>query len=97
MNALRLQRFPAGTVLLLMTALVGVGFCISSRYDDINRTPIYWLVAFTVAPLVSAGCVAVMWWQKNQPSWLISVATLLALVQCGLLCVTALWMLHYLG
>jgi hypothetical protein len=97
MHALKLQRFPAGTILLLMSALVVIGFIICSRYDDINRTPLFWLVAFAVAPLISIGCVVALWWQKSRPRWLAAVAAILALPQLGVLCVTIWWMLHCLG
>jgi hypothetical protein len=99
MQALGLQRFPAGVVLLLSSALVAVGCCIaaSSRDNDINRAPLLLLFTFAGAPVLSAGCVVVMWAQRTRPRWLTVAASLLALPQLFVCCGTVWWMLHYLG
>jgi cytochrome bd-type quinol oxidase subunit 2 len=97
MDALRLQRVPVGSLFVLASLLVLVGFAVSSRLDDINATPLFWMTIFSCAPLVSVGCVILMWRQRMRPRWLTGLATLLALPQCIGFYVTAHWMLHYIG
>jgi len=97
MQALKLQKFPAGSVLLLASGLTLVGACLSFRYGDINATPLPWLVTLVVTPLVSVGCVAGMYRQTNRPRWTVALGTVLTLPQILVRGITVRWTLHYLG
>jgi hypothetical protein len=98
-NALKIPKHAFDTVYFVATALVLIAawvFFHGSGKNGFDTFPLPWFFMAMFAPLISTGCLVVMW-QRGSSPWLAGIATILLLPQAVVLCVASWGALHYLG